>query len=270
MSLNWISTSDLSFNYLLLLERVQLSWFPGWLPEPEMVIALQANPVVDWYVRHKCPQIIPWLDQIYTSHRSSEDVAGPNPQEVYSAEQSVLQAINDLLVYAIDPSVYDDLSFLGWDDHELTNLADFSGKTVIDVGSGTGRLAFTIAPFAKAVFAVEPVENLRSYLKAKSSKLGYQNIFPLDGLITEIPFPDEFVDITIAGHVFGSQPDSELAELERVTRTGGLVILCPGTNEKEQIAHQFLVEQDYHWSRFEEPGDGWKRKYWKTLTHHVK
>ncbi len=268
MSINWINTSDLSFNYLLLLERVQLSWFPGWLPEPEMALALQANPLVAWYLRHKCPQITPWLDQIYAAHAFSGAGAGPTFQEVYTAEQSVLQAINDLLVYAIDPAVYDDLPFLAWDDHELTDLVDFSGKTVIDVGSGTGRLAFTVAPFAKVVFAVEPVENLRHYLKTKSDNLGYHNLYPLDGLITEIPFPDGFAGVTMAGHVFGDQPDCELRELERVTQAGGMVILCPGTSEKEQLAHQFLASHDYHWSRFEEPGDGWKRKYWKTLTGH--
>lgn len=26
-----------------------------------LAIVLRANPVVEWYLRHKCPQIIPWL-----------------------------------------------------------------------------------------------------------------------------------------------------------------------------------------------------------------
>ena len=36
MPLNWYDVADVSFNALLLLERVQLSWFPGWVPEPEL------------------------------------------------------------------------------------------------------------------------------------------------------------------------------------------------------------------------------------------
>jgi hypothetical protein len=44
MPVNWMDVTSLSFNNLLLLERVQLSWFPGWLPEPELAIALRANP----------------------------------------------------------------------------------------------------------------------------------------------------------------------------------------------------------------------------------
>ena len=62
MPLDWIDVTDLSFNSLLLLERVQLSWFPGWVPENELALALQANPAVDWYLRHKCPEIAPWLE----------------------------------------------------------------------------------------------------------------------------------------------------------------------------------------------------------------
>jgi len=47
MTVNWIDVSNLSFNTLLLLERVQLSWFPSWLPEEELAIALSANPTVE-------------------------------------------------------------------------------------------------------------------------------------------------------------------------------------------------------------------------------
>jgi len=49
MAVNLIDTSKLSFSNILLLERVQLSWFPGWLPEKELAIALKANPVVEWF-----------------------------------------------------------------------------------------------------------------------------------------------------------------------------------------------------------------------------
>ena len=63
MPLNWLDVSDVSFQSLLLLERVELSWFPGWgFPEPAMSLALEANPAVAWYMRHKCPEISGWLD----------------------------------------------------------------------------------------------------------------------------------------------------------------------------------------------------------------
>ena len=47
MPRKWMDVSPLSFNTLLLLEQVQLSWLPGWLPEDKLAIALQANPAVE-------------------------------------------------------------------------------------------------------------------------------------------------------------------------------------------------------------------------------
>jgi ubiquinone/menaquinone biosynthesis C-methylase UbiE len=116
---------------------------------------------------------------------------------------------------------------------------------------------------ADTVFAIEPVNNLRSYLKHKAFKKGFNNIYPVDGLITDIPFPDNYADITMGGHVFGDSPDLENKELIRVTKLGGMIILCPGNSDKDNEVHDFLISKGFQWSRFEEPRDGWKRKYWK-------
>ncbi len=263
MAVNWIDVSKLPFNVILLLEREQLTWFPGWLPEPELGTALEANPVAEWYLRRKCPEICAWVDQVMTQADASASA-----QEIRQAELDVMNAINDLLVYVVDPTIYDQLPFLGWDSNELMGLVDFSNKTVIDVGAGTGRLAFLAADSGRArtVFAVEPVGNLRRYMRGKAQTQSIENLFAVDGLITDIPFPDGFADITMGGHVFGDQPEAEQRELERVTKIGGMVILCPGNNDHDEGWHQFLVDQGYQWSRFEEPGDGVKRKYWKTIS----
>jgi SAM-dependent methyltransferase len=262
MPVNWIDVTNLSFNNLLLLERVQISWFPGWLPEKELTTALQANPAVEWYLRHKCPEIIPWLDQVVST--LSPIIPQPADQ-VRQAELKVLSTINDLLVYAIDPSLYDAQPFLGWNSKELREMADFRNKVVIDIGSGTGRLAFVAAEKAKTVFAVEPVGNLRWYIKQKAHSQHLVNIFPVDGIITDLPFPAGFANITMGGHVFGDQPEAEYTEMKRVTRPGGRIILCPGSSPSETKAHEFLVSQGFSWAQFEEPQDGPKRKYWKIL-----
>lgn len=260
MPREWMDVSHLSFNTLLLLEQVQLSWLPGWLPENDLRIALRANPAVEWYFRHKCPQVNGWLDKIMAI-----DSGACGPEEIRQAEISVLSSMTDLVIYAVDPSVYEAQPFLDWDSNELLSLADFTGKTVIDVGAGTGKLTFLVAEQAEAVFAVDPVTNLRNYLKQKARARGLANVYPVDGLITDIPFPPEFADITMAGHVFGEYLEREYEELLRVTQSGGLIILCPGNNDLDNDTHTFLLSHEFEWSRFEEPRDGMKRKYWKVV-----
>lgn len=261
MPLDWIDVQPLSFNSLLLLEREQLSWFPGWLDEADLGLALHGNPVVAWYLRHKCPEITGWVDEVCRRARVS---LPSSPERLRQAELHILSQINDLLVYAVDPAIYDTLPFTRWDSQELRLLADWTNKLVIDVGSGTGRLAFVAAEAgARGVFAVEPVGNLRGYIRQKAASLGLRNVFAIDGLITRLPFPDDFVDITMGGHVFGDHPQAEYAEMARVTKAGGRLILCPGSSEREGAAHDYLLSEGFEWAWFEEPGEGLKRKYWK-------
>lgn len=261
MTLDWIDVNNISFNTLLLLEREQLAWLPGWLPETELAIALQANPVVAWYLKNKNPQLTTWVDTLLT--QAEKDVT---PETIRRAEETILRSMNDLVCYAVSPEIYDQQPFLGWDDQELTSLVDFQAKTVVDIGAGTGRLAIIAAQaMAHGVFAVEPVGNLRTYLKHKARSLGLTNLYTLDGLMTDLPFPDHFIDIVMSGHVFGDEPQAEYHEMARITKPGGMILLCPGNNDRDDERHDFLVNQGFEWSCFEEPGDGLKRKYWKTI-----
>lgn len=262
MALNWLDVSDLSFNSLLLLERFQLNKFPGWVSQDELAIALRGNPVVSWYMHNKCPEIQDWLKEVRDMARKLDQ---PDAERIRHAEENIMLEINDLLVYVVDPRTYDAQPFLMWDSNELTDLVDFSGKTVIDIGSGTGRLALVAAPKAATVFAVEPVGNLRRYIKDKARRQGFENIYPIDGLNTEVPFPDYFTDVTMSGHVFGDFPQEEYQEMVRITRPGGMLILCPGTARHETRAHEYLLSQDFEWADFEEPGENIVRKYWKTI-----
>jgi SAM-dependent methyltransferase len=232
------------------------------VPQQELAIALETNPVVDWYIQNKCPEVQDWLEEVHALARTGLTL---DPTSVRAAEETVMREINDLLVYVVDPSIYDRQPFLGWDSSELTDLVDFSGKTVIDVGSGTGRLALTVAALAATVFAVEPVGNLRHYIKEKAHKQGFKNVFAVDGFVTSIPFPNHFADVTISGHVFGDHPEAEYQEMERVTRPGGMLILCPGTSRSERQAHNYLLSQGFTWSEYIEPQDHTVRKYWKIV-----
>jgi SAM-dependent methyltransferase len=261
--LDWLDVTPIDFNVLLLLEREQLGWLPGWnwRSLAPLAQALHANPAVAWYLRHKNPAIAGWVDELL----EEEPYEPASAEEIRAAEIDVLRHLVDLLVYALDPERYDALPFTAWNDAELTGIVDFGGKRVLDIGAGTGRLAFVAAPLAEVVWAVEPVENLRRFIREKAREQRLRNVYAVDGLITAIPFPDGFADVVMGGHVFGDAPAEELAEMERVTRPGGMVVFMPAANSLEDPAHQFLVGHGYEWGVFVEPGEGQKVKFWKRL-----
>ncbi len=49
----------------------------------------------------------------------------------------VMESIEDWIIYVTTPDDYQNQPFVAWDEKELTDLADFRGKTVVDIGSGT-------------------------------------------------------------------------------------------------------------------------------------
>lgn len=257
-SLGWMDVSDIDFNALLLLEPLHVHYISQRKPDQATGTAFKGHPAVQWYLKQTYPPVGDYIDKCLTLVKDH-----PSDEEIHS--------MHDWLIYVLDPAKYDRLAFLGWDDSSLLEMADFKDKVVLDIGSGTGRLAFAVAPAARVVYAVEPVANLRRYLYEKRERLGVDNLYPLDGSITQIPLEDDFADILMAGHVFGDDFEAEYAEMRRVVRDGGMILLHPGSNaEGDDPAHDFLIEKGFDFDTFEEPVDGLKRKYWKTINKQEK
>jgi SAM-dependent methyltransferase len=259
--LGWLDVSEINFNALLLLEPLHAAYLAGRQASQAMGTSLAAHPAVRWYLVQIHPPIQSFIDGCLALAQRD-----PAPKALRDAELAVLNSMHDWLIYILDPERYDQLAFLGWVDQSLLGMADFRDKIVLDIGSGTGRLAFTVAPLARAVYAVEPVANLRRFLWHKRARLGLENVYPSDGTLTQIPFPVNFADILMAGHVFGEDFDAEYNEMIRVVKHSGMILLHPGTNaQSEDDAHQFLITKGFDFNTFDEPGDGLKRKYWKTV-----
>ncbi|OAA31591.1 hypothetical protein AT15_05820 [Kosmotoga arenicorallina S304] len=259
MGLGWLDVKELNFNWLLMLEREHVLWISNDCKiEDALGTALAANPAMKWYFCNLVPERREFFENI-------TEGKNPSQKEARKAEIAVMEAINDWIVYIFKPERYDELEFLKWDDSELTSIVDFSGKRVLDIGAGTGRLTFVATRKARVVYALEPVTNLRRYLKEKALKLGVNNLYVCDSVLTDIPFENAFFDVTMGGHVFGDEPEKEYSEMLRVTKPGGQVVLFPGNNNKDNEIHEFLVSQNFSWKIFEEPGDGFKRAYWKRI-----
>jgi SAM-dependent methyltransferase len=255
--LGWKDVSTFRFPVVTLLEAVQIKWLLEFHDHDVLCVLLRQYPEISWHLKHKAPFL-------------TQDIARIEQRDcplAYTLDLEIefIKRLEDWIVYLTDPQTYDDQSHNTWDSNELLSLTDFREKIVIDIGSGTGSQTFRMAPFAKTIFAVEPVANLRYYLKQKAKQQGHDNVYVVDGLMSDLPYPDAFCDVVTSGHVFGDYIVEEYREMARVVKPGGMIILIPGNNDVDNERHRFLMSKGFAFSRFLEPGDGIKRKYWKTV-----
>ncbi|MFC1920744.1 class I SAM-dependent methyltransferase [Chloroflexota bacterium] len=263
MSFGWIDAEQFSFNTLLLMDR----WLFNTITKnknPEfrenLAVALAGNPVVFWYIVNKCPE-----KQEYYEELLKKAPANLSEEVIRDAEVYVLDALDWAVVY-VYPELTESLSYVkDWDKERLLSITDFTNKTVLDIGSGTGRLAFAAATVAMYVIASEPVDRMREYMREKQKRLKVGNIYVVDGTIEMLPFPDESFDIVMSGHVIGDDCQAEWAEMSRVTKIGGWVIDCPGEDDrkKPEGPSKELIEIGFEYSHYVSKTGGDVYRYWK-------
>lgn len=230
MALNWINVHDYDFRCLLLMERFQLNYLCGWGQNihAELGICLKAHQAVKWYISHLLPEYASLLEKL------AEDAPAAAHDELRRCECTVMAWMEDFVTYTTPEIMATHCPFVyGWSKDRLFELADFTGKRVLDIGSGNGRLAFAAAEKADEVYAVEPVETLRYFLREKCKTEGIRNLRVTDGFVEDLPYPDATFDIVMSGHVVGEDYDREIAEMTRVCKPGGLILDVPGDQHRD-------------------------------------
>lgn len=98
---------------------------------------------------------------------------------------------------------------------------DWSGRTVLDVGCGTGFHLPRFAATAAAVVGVEPHGDLVAIARRRTRRLSQVTVH--QGTAQALPLPDASVDVAHArwAYFFGPGCEPGLAELDRVVRRGG-------------------------------------------------
>jgi SAM-dependent methyltransferase len=129
-------------------------------------------------------------------------------------------------------------------------VADFArpvgDERALDVGTGAGALALAFAPLVREVVGVDPVPELLELARARS----LPNTEFVEGDGTALPFPDGAFDLAgthrTLHHV--ARPDRIVAELARVTRPGGHVLvvdqLAPDDPAEAATLHAFETTRD--------------------------
>lgn len=92
-----------------------------------------------------------------------------------------------------------------------------SGRRVLDVGAGTGKLTRDLVPTGAEVSAVEPVEGMR-----RRFAVALPGVEVRDGTAAALPLGDAEVDAVVVAQAFHWFADhAALAEFARVLRPGG-------------------------------------------------
>jgi SAM-dependent methyltransferase len=108
------------------------------------------------------------------------------------------------------------------------------GRTVLDLGAGTGKLTRALLETGARVVAVEPGDAMRAELERAAP--GAEAV---RGSAEDIPLPSASVDAIAIGQAFHwFRHDVAIPELHRVLREGGGVALLWNTRDPDAPLHQ--------------------------------
>jgi SAM-dependent methyltransferase len=134
------------------------------------------------------------------------------------------------LLYRLEPELYDRLvsgerlhpGVLEWLPHDV--------ERIVEVGAGTGRLTLELIHRAREVIAVEPAAPLRQLLNRKLLREDHRDrVRVTHGFFDDLPVGDSWADLVVACSALTPATahggEAGLAEMERVCRPGGCVVI---------------------------------------------
>ncbi|MFK7928463.1 MAG: class I SAM-dependent methyltransferase [Myxococcota bacterium] len=240
-----------SLEQLYLLEPFQVEQLADRLDPRFMAGMCFVDPTLRRVLVAKHPPLGPYLDDLLGTYSGFGEV-----------DEAHLWEIGELLVYNCAPELYD-AAVPGPDLNAIQDIAPLEG-VVMDVGAGSGRLALGASRTADVVYAVEPVEAMRRWIRQQALHLGHSNVFVTDGFLHRIPFPDNTADVLITRNALGWRLAEEIIEVDRIIKSDGTAIHLTGlpTSDASDSLDQALTQAGYQCTPYPE-GETWCRAYVK-------
>jgi len=134
------------------------------------------------------------------------------------------------LLYRLEPGLYERLARAERLHPSILNWLPQRVDRIVEVGAGTGRLTAELVGRCKELVAVEPAAPLRRTLRTKlrASETGC-HVEVVEGFFDALPVPDLWAPLVVTcsalTETFAHGGDAGLAEMERVCRPGGQVVI---------------------------------------------
>jgi SAM-dependent methyltransferase len=148
------------------------------------------------------------------------------------------------LLYRLEPALYERLMaaerlhprVLAWLPRDV--------HRIVEVAAGTGRLTLELLERADEVVAIEPAAPLREILERKLSAADHGDRARVeDGFFDDLPVAHDCADLVVACSALTPAPghggEAGLAEMERVCRPGGCVVIVWPNELPWLIAHGY-------------------------------
>jgi SAM-dependent methyltransferase len=134
------------------------------------------------------------------------------------------------LLYRLEPELYERMARAEQLHPGIAGWLPPSADRIVEVGAGSGRLTLELIDRGREVVAIEPAAGLRQILERKLRHAGHgYRARVTDGFFDDLPVGSGFADLVVACSVFTPAPghggDAGLAEMERVCRPGGCVVI---------------------------------------------
>ncbi len=117
-------------------------------------------------------------------------------------------------------------------------LGDAPLGALLDVGTGTGRIAELFAPRSRHVTAFDKSPEMLRIARARLQHLPADSVSLVQGDFAKLPFGDSSVDTVLFHQVlhYAQAPEDVLAEAARVTRPGGRIAVVDfAAHDREEL-----------------------------------
>jgi ArsR family transcriptional regulator len=112
---------------------------------------------------------------------------------------------------------------------------------MLDIGTGTGRIAELFAPRASRVTAFDKSPEMLRIARARLQHLPHDSVDLVQGEFTALPFAEAAFDTVTFHQVlhYAQEPETVLAEAARVTRPGGRIAIVDfAAHDREELRSQ--------------------------------